>query len=423
MDRRTLLKTGSLAALGLGFGGCAARNGVAVAPSTQFVKLPPVRASWDRVIRTTVGLRPHRPSGFVLKAEKFGAKTVIHNYGHGGSGHSLAWGTGSMAADLAIEHGERRVAVLGCGTVGLTAARQLQRRGFEVTIYTEKTPPYTTSNMAWAGFTPTSSLVTAAGRTPAWEAQFRQAAEISYRQLQLMVGPRYGVSWIDDYGMMDSAVPPQRRSTAQRRSADRPIPEPDGLLPSHLETGRSVLGPGEHPFPSPYASLGLRMRIEPSTYLDALMRDVIIFGGKIVIRKFERPRDLMTLEESLIINCTALGSRELFGDQELTPVKGQLTFLVPQPEVNYLVNGILRSADGSIHRVGTMPRSDGIALGFMALSGVWSLEPNEDAIKRTVEAHIAFYEIMRGRQPGIQMRRVEASRDIPKLESFFGLES
>ena len=67
MDRRTLLKTGSLAALGLGFGGCAARNGVAVAPSTQFVKLPPVRASWDRVIRTTVGLRPHRPSGFVLR--------------------------------------------------------------------------------------------------------------------------------------------------------------------------------------------------------------------------------------------------------------------------------------------------------------------------------------------------------------------
>ena len=109
MDRRTLLKTGSLAALGLGFGGCAARSGVEVAPSSQLVNLPPVRASWDRVIRTTVGLRPYRPSGFVLKAEKFGAKTVIHNYGHGGSGHSLAWGTGSLAADLAIEHGDRRV--------------------------------------------------------------------------------------------------------------------------------------------------------------------------------------------------------------------------------------------------------------------------------------------------------------------------
>ena len=42
---------------------------------------------YDRVIRHTVGLRPHRPSGFVLRAGKLDAKTVIHNYGHGGSGH------------------------------------------------------------------------------------------------------------------------------------------------------------------------------------------------------------------------------------------------------------------------------------------------------------------------------------------------
>mgnify|MGYP002525351752 CR=1 FL=1 len=118
MDRRTLLKTGSLAALGLGFGGCATRSGVAVAPSTQFVHLPPVKASWDRVIRTTVGLRPHRPSGFVLKAEKFGVNTVIHNYGHGGSGHSPAWGTGAMAAYLAFEHREGRGAGRKAGGEG-----------------------------------------------------------------------------------------------------------------------------------------------------------------------------------------------------------------------------------------------------------------------------------------------------------------
>ena len=416
MNRRTLLKTGGMAALGLGFGGCATRAPRASAPAIPTIALPLVKASWDRVIRTTVGLRPHRPSGFVVKTEKFDAKTVVHNYGHGGSGHSLAWGTGSLAADLAVEHPDRRVAVLGCGTVGLTAARQLQRRGFDVTIYTDKTPPYTTSNMAWAGFTPTSGLVTIAGRTPAWEAQFRQSAEISYRQLQLMAGPRYGISWIDSYGMTESAAPRQRRSGAEAQAQA-------GLLPAHLETGRTMLGPGQHPFPSPSASLGLRMRIEPSIYLDALMRDVVLFGGKIVIRKFDTPRDLMTLEESLIVNCTALGSREIFNDQELTPVKGQLTFLVPQPEVNYIINGVLRDGNGGVYQIGTMPRSDGIALGRTGESGVWSLEPNEDAIRRTVEAHIALYEVMRGRRSGVPQARLEASRDIPKLESFFGLES
>ena len=151
--------------------------------------------------------------------------------------------------------------------------------------------------------------------------------------------------------------------------------------------------------------------------------DVILFGGKIVIRKFDAPRDLMTLGESLIVNCTALGSRELFGDQELTPVKGQLTFLVPQPEVDYIVSGVVRDVNGGVQRVGTMPRSDGIALGRTAERGVWTLEPNEEAIQRTVEAHIALYDLMRGQRPGVLPARLEASRDIPKLESFFGLES
>src|SRR5215475_12287832 len=117
------------------------------------------RITWDRVIRTTIGLRPHRDSGFVLKGVKFDDKTVIHDYGFGGAGMSLAWGCGAMAADMALQHSERRAAVLGCGSPGLTAARQLQRRGFEVTIYTLAVPPNTTSNMSTAGFTPTAGLI------------------------------------------------------------------------------------------------------------------------------------------------------------------------------------------------------------------------------------------------------------------------
>ncbi|HWM27715.1 MAG TPA: hypothetical protein VNQ14_04605, partial [Woeseiaceae bacterium] len=41
-----------------------------------------VNVSEDRVIRTVTGLRPFRSSGFVVRAEKLGDKTVIHNYGH-----------------------------------------------------------------------------------------------------------------------------------------------------------------------------------------------------------------------------------------------------------------------------------------------------------------------------------------------------
>ena len=84
------------------------------------------------------------------------------------------------------------------------------------------------------------------------------------------------------------------------------------------------------------------MRIEPSIYLDALMNDFLMWGGKVVIRKFDTPRDVAALSENVIVNCTGLGSKELFSDPELMPLKGQLVVLVPQPEITYSTSGVGR---------------------------------------------------------------------------------
>jgi hypothetical protein len=129
------------------------------------------------------------------------------------------------------------------------------------------------------------------------------------------------------------------------------------------------------------------------------MRDVLAFGGKIVVRKFDTPRDLMTLPEPLIVNCTGLGSRELFGDQELTPVKGQLVVLVPQPEVTYTTGSML-------------PRSDGIVLGHVMQRGVSSLEVDEEARREVMENHIRTFSAMRRPDPGALLGRVP-SRTVP----------
>jgi glycine/D-amino acid oxidase-like deaminating enzyme len=344
--------------------------------------------SWDRIIRTTVGLRPYRESGFRLDAERFDDKTLIHNFGHGGSGWSLSWGTGYMAADLALQQPQRRAAVIGCGTVGLTTARQLQRRGFEVTIYAASLSPYTTSNMSWAGFTPTSGLVSGASRTPAWDAQFRKAVDIAYREHQLLVGRGYGVSWIDEYTLSDNPGGGRGGGAGRAGGAGEgaapagapgaPLPP---LLPSGFEPLAAQLAEGEHPFGTRFARVRPTMRFEPSIYLEAIMRDVIQFGGKIHVRKFDTPRDLMTLDEPVIVNCTGLGSKELFGDPELTPIKGQLVVLVPQPEVNYSVNGML-------------PRSDGIVLGHVMQRGVSTLEVDEEARREVMETHMRTFSAM-----------------------------
>jgi D-amino-acid oxidase len=390
MDRRSLIKLGGMAALGFAVEGCApktARPQLAPrAPQARRV-LPAVNASWDRVIRTTIGLRPHRPSGFVLKADKLDDKTLIHNFGHGGSGMSLSWGTASMATDLALPHAERKAAVLGSGVVGLTSARELQRHGFEVTIYAATVPPDTTSNMSLAGWTPTSGLVDTDKRTPEWDAQFRQAAEIAYRRLQLLTGPKYGITWLHNYSPSDTEPGPGGGSSNPGG--------PGPLMPASITNPRIVLEPGEHTFPTKYAVERTEMRIEPSIYLDALMNDFLLWGGKVVIRKFDTPRDIAALAENVIVNCTGLGAKAIFNDPELLPLKGQLTVLMPQAEINYSTSGAGRfmlPGAGFIHM---MPRTDGIVLGGTSLRDDWTLTVDEKERQRIVDTHIAMFDSMR----------------------------
>ena len=394
MNRRTLLSNTGLALAGLGLGACAPKTRAQMPPAMPTpglpasglarrppVHLPLVRVSRERVIRATVGLRPHRPSGFVLQAAKLDHKTIVHNFGHGGSGMSLSWGTATMAADMALAQPERRAAVLGSGVVGLTAARMLQRRGFAVTIYAEKLPPDVTSNWSLAAWTPTSGLVEFSKRTPEWSTQLVQAAEIAYRQLQFMASPRYGISWITNYAPTDAAA------SAGGENA---------LLPRHLQSEMTLLQPGEHPFPTRYAIERPELRIEPNIYLPALMDDVLAFGGQFVIRTFESPRDVLALSENVVVNCTGLGAKALFGDPELMPLRGLLVLLPPQDDVHYSTSGGVNIPEAQrglfIHM---MPRHDGIVLGGTSERDVWATDVNETEKSRIIDNHVNLFASMR----------------------------
>jgi len=423
VNRRRMLQTGGMALVGFGLGSC--RTGSATSPSRPARPAPavlaPVQASWDRVLRTTVGLRPHRDAGFVLRAERFGDKTLIHDYGHAGAGMSLGLGCGAMVADFAQQASGRRAAVIGCGSPGLTAARQLQRRGFEVTIYAMTVPPNTTSNMSLAGFTPTTALVNRDRRTPEWDAQFVRAAEISYRELQLMVGRTYGVYWMDSYNATDTPTSGTGRGGGRGGEGRGNYATDADLVPESLRPNRfrELLGPGEHPFPTKYAVRTLALSIEPSIYLDALVRDFLAFGGRIVIRKFDAPRDLMTLAEPVVVNCTGLGSYTLFDDKELVPVKGQLTALVPQREIDYRAGGPTSSGVNATMN----SRSDGLIVGNLQDPGNWSLEPDEDVRQRNVDAAIEFFSAMRAPKPGARLTRSAPPQIVPPLQSFFDVDS
>lgn len=329
----------------------------------------PVKVSHDRLIRSVVGLRPYRPGGFLVEAEKLGDKLLIHNYGHGGAGITLSWGSAHLAWELAKGQTQKQCAVLGCGVIGLSTARLIQRRGGAVTIYAKALPPETTSNIAGGFWFPTSVYD---GRTvsPRFLDQFRQACLIANRAFQLLVGPEYGVRWIETYELLNGP-----------ESLNSEFPGGSELYPDiqmHRDRKRYFGTENVRQFNT--------MLIEPQTYLNALLRDFYIAGGKVVVRELQNREEIAQLPESLVFNCTGLGARNLVGDQTLSPVRGQLEILLPQPEIDYCYLG------GSGYM---FPRRDGIVLGGTFDHDVWSLEPDPDTVTRILEMHAEIMKRMR----------------------------
>jgi len=343
-----------------------------MAPQARMLKLPPVDVRPEREIRTICGLRPFRPSGFVLRAEKFDDKLVVHNYGHGGGGMTLSWGTAELACREVDGSGAKNVAVLGCGGVGLATARLLQERGCAVTIYARELPPHTTSNVAGAQWFPV--YVFRRGQaSPQFMTQFLLAARLANARYQVMVGARYGITWRRNFFMDEQPLP-----EGSLHSFDSPIRD---LLPELHD-----LSPAENPFPFPYVQQFDTMMIEPNIYLPAMLEDFRVAGGRMVVRELHEVAELQSLPESVMVNCTGLGAGALFGDKELVPIKGQLTFLLPQPEIDYC------TLAGELYM---FPRHDGILLGGTHEEGMWSLEPNLAAKSRILAGQARIFGGMR----------------------------
>jgi D-amino-acid oxidase len=355
-DRRTFA-AGSAALLS----GCAT---VGTRQSSGCTPLAPVEVDARRVIRTMAGLRPYRASGFVVRAEPLGDKRLVHNYGHGGGGITLSWGSAKLATELGLPGHSGPVAVLGAGVMGLSTARLVQEAGLPVTIYAAALPPDTTSNIAGGQFHP-YAVFREDSVTPEFKAQFTRALDYSWRRFQIMVGDDYGIRWLPTY-IEDDAPEAQ-------------------LLPNFPPVNR-VLSRAEHPFPVDTVVRYDTLYVETGRYLRQSLRDVQIAGGRIEVRKFATPAELAALPESLVFNCTGLGSRELFGDADLRPARGQLAILEPQPEVRYAFTG----SPGYM-----FPRADGIVLGGTFELDQWDTTPDPAAIARILRAHKRFFDAFR----------------------------
>jgi glycine/D-amino acid oxidase-like deaminating enzyme len=350
IGRRRLLAGAGAALLLAAVDGCSALDAKRRAPSAPALNLTPLRAGTDRITQVTVCTRPFRAQGPRLDVEQIGQKTVVHNYGHGGSGWSLSWGSSSFAVRQAMTTGEREIAVIGCGALGLTSALLLLRAGARATIYAKDLPPNVRSSLATGLWTPDSRICLEEQATPAFRQMWATMARQSFQTYQSLLGlPGNPVEFIDSYFVSDDPNNLRRRnSTADARPK---FAELQRELIAELIPHSEEFGPGAHPFGERYLRRNSLMMFNISAYSRLLMQDFVANGGRIEIAEFHTPADFIKLREKVLINATGYGARALFGDESIVPVRGQLARMIPQPDVNY---GLFYKG------VSFVPRRDGL---------------------------------------------------------------
>ena len=340
----------------------------------QFI--PKLKLSKDRIIKETVGLRPFRPSGPRIEKVQLGNKTIVHNYGHGGSGWSLSWGTGNLARNLVKETSEKKIALLGCGTVGIATATLLQESGYEVTIYTKDLPPNVTSNLATGTWSPASRVCDKAKATPEFEKIWEDATRFSFRRLQMMLGVEDIVQWTDEYSVHKS-IP-----TSTDGNGGREIFHIDGLAPNWNEISKK-----DHPFKADLVRKRSNMIFNIPSYLNFHLNNFLLRGGKLKIKEIKTLEEIDALPEKVVVNCMGLGAKSVFNDEEIMPVSGQLACLIPQTEVNYKL-----TTQGAYF----ITRKDGIYLGGNGIDGSWDTTPKRELTEKWIDILIDLMKDMKG---------------------------
>ena len=360
---------------GLGLlGGCATTPGPLAAPAFRLPPpLAPIQARPDRIMHITVCLRPFRAQGPRMEAERVGDKLVVHNYGHGGSGWSLSWGSALIAVRTALDGGARDIAVIGCGALGLTAATVAQRAGARVTIYAKDRLPDARSARATGVWSPDSRIAIASAADAQFPALWEDIARKSFRMHHQYLGlPGAPVEWTDRYILSDTPFGPSADPMGFAHYSARI---------RDLTPAAETLAPGRHPFPTPHVRKVSLPMFNITEYGRVLTNDFLLGGGRFETVEFHTPADLAALKQTVVINCMGYGARALWKDESVVPVRGQIAWLIPQPEVTY----------GLYYRgVGTLSRRDGMVIQNSGADESYGYnDANETESRAEAEAAIA----------------------------------
>jgi hypothetical protein len=330
----------------------------------EHVYLKTPHLSSENIIGTNVGIRPYRKTGVRMEGEVIRDKLIIHNYGYGGSGLTLSFGGAKEVSDLLGRQKvpSKTVAVLGAGVVGLAAAYDLLNQGYEVHLYADGWSPDLTSNVAAGIWTPLSFPEDLPEEKKQLHQRMLETSESRFLKSTDADHEFAGVRFISCY----SFKPQNAQSSGSKTQKEEVI--------VHFDNGVTKNGKR--------SSL---LAIDGQQFMNDLSSKVQKKGAIFKDHHFESLEDVLSLKEPIIVNCTSMGSRELFNDQEFLPARGQLVYFKPQAGIDYLLYHHVDNApnDPNEFWVSVYPWSDRLILG-----GVYEYGEKEPVIKHEIIAKI-----------------------------------
>lgn len=369
-DRRHFLAS----SLSLSTGACASTTSAWPATSVA-PQLPvlPLQISETRLDNITVCTRPFRPGGPRIEIEKLDEKTVVHNYGHGGSGWSLSWACAAEAVDLVKDTGASQVAVIGAGVIGLTTATRLAQSGINVTLYAAELPDETRSARATGVWSPSSRIGLKSAVPSGFETRWEAWARASYKAHEAYrTAPASPIETVLFYSL--------RNRGPRNRPAERHDFLHLGRRLNDLSPGNRILMDHEHRFPVESVRLRPDMAFNIAAYTRQLVEDLQSLGAEIVQRSFQDRGEALRLAEPVLVNCTGYGAKALWGADELVPVRGQISWMPAQPDARY---GLY------FQDVYVLSRGDGLVVQYTGPTddygyGIEDETPDLDEMRRAV---------------------------------------
>ncbi len=283
------------------------------------------------------------------------------------------------------------ITVLGAGISGLATAVRLIESGFPVRILTKEPPEQTVSAVAAAIWFPYEA-------EPVDKANRWSAA--SYHEFAKLAGlPETGVRMVDFLVLTRPGL--------------------DNSWKDELPPG-AVREAHAHELPPGY-EMGYMARVplaETQTYLPYLLERFRKRGGQIAVREVTAVEPLLE-EGYIVVNCTGLGARQLFGDESVYPIRGQVVKVKKTGPVQSMVDSMDKGRLGYI-----IERSDCIILGGTDYGHDYNRQPTEEDTQtilarcRQMERRLGEPEILqalaglRPKRPAIRCEKEEGRKVI-----------